>query len=199
MKRRLKFCLTAILALGVLCIATESVPTIFDLVRALNPQPSQYRMSIFDLVRMLNPTGRAVLAQARKQVVPYQELYEQAGQQYGIDWRLLAAQGCIESNFNANAVSRAGAKGIAQFMDTTWAEWGQGSPFEPSDAIPAQAKYMVYLRDFMGERRREPTLHWAIVAYLLGPTGALRLNNLQADSVAYGYLQSILRLAETYK
>ncbi|WP_313715648.1 C40 family peptidase [Arsenicicoccus bolidensis] len=62
---------------------------------------------------------------------------------------LLAAQGARESGFNTNAVSPVGAKGVSQFMDGTWASYGKdangdgvASPFDPADAIDAQARYM---------------------------------------------------------
>jgi len=66
----------------------------------------------------------------------------------GVTGPLLAAQIQAESGFNPHAVSPAGAQGIAQFMPATWAavgrhETGAGvaDPFDPADAIPAQARY----------------------------------------------------------
>ena len=61
---------------------------------------------------------------------------------HGYDAALLAAQASTESGFNPDAVSPAGAKGLMQFMDATWAEWGQGSPFDPSASLDAGVRYM---------------------------------------------------------
>ena len=61
---------------------------------------------------------------------------------HGYDAALLAAQASAESGFNPEAVSGAGAKGLMQFMDATWAEWGQGSPFDPSASLDAGVRYM---------------------------------------------------------
>jgi hypothetical protein len=65
---------------------------------------------------------------------------------------LLAAQIQVESAWNPAAVSPAGAQGIAQFMPGTWSTWGRdrngdgvASPFQPADAIPAQAAFMCAL------------------------------------------------------
>jgi soluble lytic murein transglycosylase-like protein len=52
---------------------------------------------------------------------------------------LIAAQLLVESNFNPNAVSPAGAQGIAQFMPGTAAAYGLRDPFDPGQAIDAQA------------------------------------------------------------
>ncbi|MFD5565527.1 MULTISPECIES: NlpC/P60 family protein [Kitasatospora] len=55
----------------------------------------------------------------------------------------LASQLQQESHFDANAVSPAGAKGIAQFTDDTWTQWGHGaSVFDPAAAIRAQGEFM---------------------------------------------------------
>jgi cell wall-associated NlpC family hydrolase len=55
---------------------------------------------------------------------------------------VIAAELQQESGFNATAVSPTGAQGIAQFMPGTWPSYGVGSPFDPTAAIPAQARYL---------------------------------------------------------
>jgi soluble lytic murein transglycosylase-like protein len=64
----------------------------------------------------------------------------------------LAAQAQVESTFDARAVSPAGARGIMQFMPATWRRFGldgdhdgRADPLDPADAIPAAARYDVYL------------------------------------------------------
>jgi cell wall-associated NlpC family hydrolase len=68
----------------------------------------------------------------------------------GIDAPLLAAQIETESAFRVDAVSPAGAKGPAQFMDSTWPSWSQEDdadsppPAQESigDALMAQGRFM---------------------------------------------------------
>ena len=53
-----------------------------------------------------------------------------------VDWRLYKAQLIQESSLRPLVVSHAGAKGLAQFMPSTWADVSSqlqlvGSPFEP--------------------------------------------------------------------
>lgn len=51
-----------------------------------------------------------------------------------------------ESRFDPNAGSAVGAMGIAQFMATTWATWGEGGDvWDPKDAIPASARFLCSL------------------------------------------------------
>lgn len=65
---------------------------------------------------------------------------------------LLAAQIEAESGWNPRAVSPANAQGLTQFIPGTWAAYGVDGdgdgvrdPFNPADAIPAQARYMCQL------------------------------------------------------
>jgi hypothetical protein len=55
-----------------------------------------------------------------------------------------------ESRFQLNAVSPAGAQGIAQFMPQTAALRGLADPFDPAQAIPASAHYLSDLVDSFG-------------------------------------------------
>jgi len=55
-----------------------------------------------------------------------------------------------ESRFQRDAVSSAGALGIAQFMPEAAIEVGLGDPLDPREAIPASAKFLHSLREQFG-------------------------------------------------
>ncbi|MBS1882310.1 MAG: transglycosylase SLT domain-containing protein [Actinobacteria bacterium] len=82
---------------------------------------------------------------------------------WGVSAALLAAQLMAESNFDPFAVSPAGAEGIAQFMPGTAASYGLADPFDPVEAIDAQAHLMSDLFHRFGS----PEL--ALAAYNAGP------------------------------
>lgn len=123
--------------------------------------------------------------------------------QQGTGWPLLLAQAYCESRLNPNAVSPAGARGIAQFMPATWAECVQrgwapdgSTPDDPRAAIPAHAAYMRWLlRRFAGARRP------ALAAYNWGigrVQEAMRSKNWE-DRVpreTYAYVRQVLVLSE---
>ena len=68
-----------------------------------------------------------------------------------------------ESRFNAQAVSRKGAQGIAQFMPRT-ADWrGLANPFDPVEALRSSATYLRDLRNKFGN------LGLAAAGYNAGP------------------------------
>ncbi len=124
-----------------------------------------------------------------------------------IPFELLKRQLLQESDADPDAVSRVGAKGLAQAMDATWNEWvqneyGGGDPpprrhisaFDPEDAIHFQADFMGWLLGiFQADTRK------AVAAYNAGPGRVGRLikehgaaweAHLPAETV--DYLQKIL-------
>jgi hypothetical protein len=86
-----------------------------------------------------------------------------AGSKWNVSPALLAAQLDAESGFNPFAVSPAGAEGIAQFMPGTASSYGLVDPFDPVEAIDAQAHLMSDLIHQFGS----PEL--ALAAYNAGP------------------------------
>ena len=77
----------------------------------------------------------------------YGKLVADAAKKHGIDPSILAGLIETESNWNPNAISRSGAKGLTQFMDPTAAEFGV-NVFDPASAIDGGAKYLRYLIDY---------------------------------------------------
>lgn len=85
-----------------------------------------------------------------------------AAQKYGVPVNLFLAQIQLESNWDPNAVSAAGAQGIAQFMPETAAGWGI-DPFNPEQALDASAHYMKNLYEMFGD------WNYALAGYNGGP------------------------------
>ncbi len=83
----------------------------------------------------------------------YDEIIKLAVEKHlpGYDWRLFKSQLFQESRLNPNAVSPAGAGGIAQFMEPTWKEWApkagypEANRFDPEASIMVGAAYMAHL------------------------------------------------------
>jgi hypothetical protein len=86
-----------------------------------------------------------------------------AAQRWNVSAALLAAQLYAESGFNPNAISPAGAQGIAQFMPGTARSLGLDNPFDARQAIDAQGHLM---RDLL---RQFGSVPLALAAYNAGP------------------------------
>jgi len=111
-----------------------------------------------------------------------------AAAQWNVSAALLAAQLMAESNFNPFAVSPAGAQGIAQFIPSTAASYGLRDPFDPVEAIGAQAHLM---SDLIG-RFGSPQL--ALAAYNAGPAPVEACHCVPAIPETAAYVSRILAL-----
>ena len=124
---------------------------------------------------------------------------------------VIAAQIQAESGWNPNAVSPVGAEGISQFMPATWAQWGAdadgngtSSPFDPGDAIPAQARFDCSLAQQMTAAIAAGTVTGisvtdaALAAYNAGPGAVLASGGIPDNGQTPAYVAEIDRLALTY-
>lgn len=105
----------------------------------------------------------------------YLRLYQMTGPRYGIAWTVLAGIGKVESDHGTSSLpgvqsgeNFAGAGGPMQFIETTWAAFGQDGDhdgrrdrYNPADAIPGAANYLRHNRADQGGQ----DLRRAIYAY----------------------------------
>jgi membrane-bound lytic murein transglycosylase MltF len=117
------------------------------------------------------------------------DIFQKYGEEYGIDYLMVAAQGYQESGLDQSAVSGAGAIGIMQLLPTTAADTNVGIP-DISDAesnIHAGVRYLDFIRsryfDDPGIDRFNQTL-FAFAAYNAGPA---RIANLRGKAEQQGY------------
>ncbi len=80
-----------------------------------------------------------------KTISPYDPLIKSLAKEYDFDWRLIAAQINKESQFNPNAKSWAGAKGLLQVMPRTAREVGIDDLEKPENGLRAGLKYMAWI------------------------------------------------------
>jgi membrane-bound lytic murein transglycosylase F len=99
----------------------------------------------------------------------YEAWFKEAAQEYGLDWRLLAAMGYQESKWDPGAVSFTGVRGLMQLTENTAAMMRAGDRNDPRSSIFGGAKYLARLMDAMPRRIPEPDRTWfAVAAYNVG-------------------------------
>ena len=113
-----------------------------------------------------------------------------AAARHDVSAALLAAQLMAESNFNPNAVSPAGAQGIAQFMPATAAAYGLRDPFDPFAAIDAQGRLMGELLEQFG------SVELALAAYNAGPGAVSACDCVPPYPETQAYVARILALLD---
>jgi soluble lytic murein transglycosylase-like protein len=108
------------------------------------------------------------------QTLQWAPLDAKYGAEYGIPPDILLGQQYVESRGNPLATNEGtatlpdgqivhtDAEGLAQFEPETWAAVGVGSPYNPADAIQAEAKYLAELK------RQTGSLTGALEAYAGG-------------------------------
>jgi hypothetical protein len=111
-----------------------------------------------------------------------------AAQRWNVGAALLSAQIYAESNFNPFAQSPAGAQGIAQFMPGTAQSMGLEDPFDPEQAIDAQAHLM---RDLL---RRFGSVPLALAAYNAGAGAVEQYGGIPPFAETRAYVAKILGL-----
>ena len=99
----------------------------------------------------------------------FRPLFEQASEESGIDWRLLAAVGYQESKWDPTAQSNNGALGVMMLMANTAEAMGIKDRTNPQQSIFAGARYLAEVREMIPDRIPEPDRTWfTIAAYNVG-------------------------------
>ena len=111
-----------------------------------------------------------------------------ASARWNVPVELLAAQLYAESNFNPFAISRAGARGLAQFTPGTAKAYGLDDPFDGEASIDAQAHLM---HDLLA---RYKTAALALAAYNAGAGAVDRYTGIPPFSETQSYVARVLGL-----
>ena len=99
----------------------------------------------------------------------YRAMFEQAGAEFGVDWRLLAAMGYQESHWRANAVSPTGVRGIMMLTQDTADYLGLDDREDPETSIFGGAQYFARQTERVADTVPEPDRTWmALAAYNVG-------------------------------
>ena len=124
---------------------------------------------------------------------PYATEIDAAAKKYNVDPALLRGLIRQESNFNPNAGSPAGARGLTQLMPGTAAALGV-DPSVPAQAIEGGAKYLRQQLDKFGN---DPAK--ALAAYNAGPGAVQRYAGVPPYAETQNYVRKVLAYAAEYR
>jgi len=135
----------------------------------------------------------------------YEEMFQEIGSQYGLDWHILEALAYHESRMDYLATGKADEMGLMQIAPPTWDEWavkvGATDPFDPYSNILVAAAYLDFVRGLCTHHgHSEP--HCMLVAYNWGPN---RLDLffedggtwVQIPAIRRNYAVNIIQMANT--
>ena len=99
----------------------------------------------------------------------YRQWFEDAGEEWGVDWRLLAAIGYQESHWRSQAVSPTGVRGIMMLTLDTAEYLGLDNRLDPQSSIFGGARFYARQTERIANTVAEPDRTWmALAAYNVG-------------------------------
>jgi cell wall-associated NlpC family hydrolase len=136
------------------------------------------------------PASSTGVSSLQSQPVPaaLAPLFASAAQRYGVPESLLAAVAQVESGFNAQAVSSAGAQGLMQIMPSTAAGLGV-NPLDPAQAIDGAAQMLA------GYIAAYGSTSTALAAYNAGPAAVAQYGGIPPYPQTQAYVNDVLQIA----
>ena len=121
-------------------------------------------------IERLNQGDVLAFLERRTSVLPqYRDVFHEAQELTGIDWRLLAALGFQESHWNPLATSPTGVRGLMMLTSGTADRMGVTNRLDARQNIIAGARYLKMLKDALPARIGEPDRTWmALATYNVG-------------------------------
>ena len=105
----------------------------------------------------------------RTELPKYEVLFKRAEETSGIDWRLIAAQAYQESQWDPNAVSPTGVRGMMQLTKATANLLKIKDREDPEASVLGGARFLKQLTQRLPDRIEEPDRTWlALAAYNVG-------------------------------
>jgi membrane-bound lytic murein transglycosylase F len=111
-----------------------------------------------------------VMQERIRSVLPeYRALFQRAQEATGIEWRLLAAIAYQESQWDTQAISETGVRGLMQLTEETARQLGVVDRLDAQAGVFAAARYLRAIKDKLPPRISEPDRTWlALAAYNIG-------------------------------
>lgn len=124
----------------------------------------------------------------------FDNLIKEAADYYSLPVALVRAVIAAESNFEARAVSRAGALGLMQLRPQTAAAMSVTNSFDPRDNIYGGARYLrLMLNQFQGD------VALAAAAYNAGPSAVKRARGIPPFKETRDYVARVVRLYASFQ
>lgn len=131
------------------------------------------------------------LKNSHSRLKEYEDYIIEAAKKFELSPELIKSVILAESNANPFAVSKAGAKGLMQLIDSTANFVGINNPFEPRQNILGGSRYLRQLLDTF-----DGNLDLALAAYNAGPGNVVKYNGIPPFPETRSY---VARVKSLYK
>jgi len=166
------------------------------LLAALNEFMKSYRqgtlhgnMLINRYVKNFDWAKNALAASDYERFQEIAHIFKKYGDQYGIDYLMVAAQGYQESGLDQRARSGAGAVGVMQLLPSTAADKNVGIPdvTDVDSNIHAGIKYLNFIRDRYFNDPEIDHFNQTLFAFAAYNAGPARVAKLRGKAAEQGY------------
>jgi len=124
----------------------------------------------------------------------FDHLIRSASTKYGVDPHLVKAIVKAESDFDSDAVSEKGAKGLMQLMPETSRAMGVKDANDPRDNVEGGIKYLSKLLKLFDWQ-----VPLAVAAYNAGENAVIKYGSVPPYAETQTYVKRVLRYYEAYK
>lgn len=123
----------------------------------------------------------------------YDAIIRDAAEAYSMPFAFIKAVMKVESNFNPNVVSHAGAQGLMQLMPITAEEVGCEDPFDPRQNIFGGTKYLRMMTN-----RYNGDINLVLSAYNAGPGNVDKFSGIPFEGTRE-YVQKVYHWYQVYE
>jgi len=187
-------CLRAVLAIAGFTLFLMPAPSPADVYRYVDGQGTVHYTNVPD-----NRKFKLWFREKRVLLKPglgsgrYDDLIAGAAARHQVDEALIKAVIKAESNFNHNAVSPKGARGLMQLMPQTASSLDVRDSFEPESNIDGGVRYLKYLMNVYNGH-----LPLALAAYNAGEKAVAKYGGVPPYSETKNYVKRVLAIYERY-
>ena len=191
--------LILILILGATTLAPDLFAEIYsytdgDGVRHFSNVPTSRRYRLCGSELSLNSSFRFPRYSSGRNANAYDAIIQEACRHYGTSFGLIKAIIHVESGFNPNAVSRAGALGLMQIMPDNLNDFGVLDPFDPRDNVMGGTWYLKQLM-----KKYNSDLSLSLAAYNAGPEAVNKYGDIPPFPETKNYVQRVLEFYHHYR
>lgn len=148
-------------------------------------------VNVINNLQMATNTNFSTMMTGAMGTTSMDSIFEEASSTYNVPINLIKAVAKAESNFNADAVSSAGAQGVMQLMPKTAESLGVNNSFDAYENIMGGTKYLGQLLD-----KYDGDVTLALAGYNAGMGNVAKYDGVPPFTETKNYIEKVMDYAQ---